>query len=1208
MAESSNTEVKKGFMVLSFVGVTGTYDKEGKPVEKPETVTMSTGSTQGEGYCIFLANYHSETIKKEGKKKSEPIIDNGTCAISYALSLQGMRFIKKMYSPNEIFVKVLFKPGTKSTSDDNTDVTFIATLPKATLESSFLNKKVTLSCDGKTVCDDYYVHEIKPEYRNGVLYVNFTIFSPDKQMTMMEYCRTFLSKKLWSEIVKTELANYKLPYDKKTTITRGTDNSKFLNNGSQEHIFPYLVQYNESFYDFLKRTTNRWGEFLYYENKNLNIGYDNNGSVKEFTDKDYYSLTYNDLTASLVQQANVGSLSPEASDDAQMLEKVLEKGKYDIVKGEISSLFNPGEDRGLDCYLMKKLGNLLINNKTIWGFLVDQGVEDGLASATAETNSSNFNKQFDNSYFKKKDKKDVRFTDDQYSGDSFNEFSEFNPIVDAAKYAGIVKKEINSGRNMAVIDFDTTYPDVKLGQFIKIQNEKYLVVQVEGFQPEKVVIVDNQYLEYEVATNKVKYKVLAIPQNKVKEKAEDQSAKDTKFYPSLLPTGHVRKAGTQLAKVVDADDPARQNRVRVKFDWQSSSESPSPWLVYATPASTEGAGIHGKHYVDEEVMVNYVNGNVEHPYVIGAIEEQHPFSLRANDIVQMTPYGQRILMNDAMGEGATAFLASMNPSTKFIQGFFPGGDMFKTDASKSFAGGIELRDTYGIWSIKGSTDQRNISIRSPFGDVKIDAFTGITINAPNGDVNIKGKNVTIEAGSNLKLISGKNIKNKFAWEGEKSGSATLMLANAAEEIAKKLAQKVASLVDVSVIRHTVEIFVKPVEGKIEISSGRYLMLGAGGVKPDYPVAAYKKPDSNSDKQNTNQEIKVSFDVALSTINAVLDVYKARYNGCVLKKNYLDQVLGECVYNEQAQTKTTSEVLKAIWDNLDMDKAALTNAIGFKGILKELGEGEHATDDQLKFFSLLINELDTQEDKDKTVRDAVNIFRNQVVKAARAMQNIIKHFNKAFTDDFDKFVKRQIDNSQRDGYNLTNLRNVLVKNNLPNCIIKNIKDQKYDAVRNFTAENTVFDDYKKPIRRAILIKLVNDFNFTRSAVSNDPMGMSKATVPPVPSPDCSDAKWKEFVESIQEMPKVKKDESLFEKVISDPMLEASGISDWKNIADDFAFGSSKNGQILFSSQDGTMVLERNIYRAKVDHNDIPLEEQNGVIQSYIARVRALMALA
>ena len=35
---------------------------------------------------------------------------------------------------------------------------------------------------------------------------------------------------------------------------------------------PYLVQYNESFYNFMVRSANRFGEFLYFEDGKLNLG------------------------------------------------------------------------------------------------------------------------------------------------------------------------------------------------------------------------------------------------------------------------------------------------------------------------------------------------------------------------------------------------------------------------------------------------------------------------------------------------------------------------------------------------------------------------------------------------------------------------------------------------------------------------------------------------------------------------------------------------------------------------------------------------------------------------------------------------------------------------------------------------------------------------------------------------------------------------
>jgi hypothetical protein len=61
-----------------------------------------------------------------------------------------------------------------------------------------------------------------------------------------------------------------------------------------------------------------------------------------------------------------------------------------------------------------------------------------------------------------------------------------------------------------------------------------------------------------------------------------------------------------------------------------------------------------------------------------------------------------------------------------------------------------------------------------------------------------------------------------------------------------------------------------------------------------------------------------------------------------------------------------------------------------------------------------------------------------------------------------------------------------------------------------------------------------------------------------------------------------------------MFDVKGFMEF---ADDFSYGSSKKGEILFASGDGTMVLDRGIYRANVggmdSESDDPMRpEDNG----------------
>lgn len=58
------------------------------------------------------------------------------------------------------------------------------------------------------------------------------------------------------------------------TKSQFNKNPRYLYYNDKEFIQPYLVQYNESFFDFLVRVSNRCGEFLYYEDGYFNIGWE----------------------------------------------------------------------------------------------------------------------------------------------------------------------------------------------------------------------------------------------------------------------------------------------------------------------------------------------------------------------------------------------------------------------------------------------------------------------------------------------------------------------------------------------------------------------------------------------------------------------------------------------------------------------------------------------------------------------------------------------------------------------------------------------------------------------------------------------------------------------------------------------------------------------------------------------------------------------
>ena len=842
----------------------------------------------------------------------------GAMDVNFSLSLGTFQLQQKMYSPHEIEAEILITP----TNIDRT--TQKVNLSKLDFFNMFANKRVALTYSNRnenneevtyTVGEDFYVHEFIPCKQPDKVQVMLKIYSPDKLLTLSQYCRSFTAKKLGGDILKKELPNFKLPYVKDESVKCDTTQMKHLLRGQQEHIIPYLVQYNESFYDLLARTTNRNGEFMYYYDGKLRIGYDADESKAVEIIDGYKSITYHNTPLAQLKQENEGPVELEASYDDNVLKSKVKKNGAAKVFATIKNMADM--DAGADYYWLSKVGQVLTNNKPIMNFMFDTAVNDLLMWAQQEALVSQYNDKHNEAYFKKK-KEHISMLDEQYDNDKTTlfQFSEADSIIKAKDYADILAGELLAEHNTIEIDYDTFAPCLHLGQLIKVDDKPYIISGITAKQETvNSYKIENYTDVIVVPSKKLVFRVNAIGMND-----------DKKFYPMMIPAGHIRQSGPQVAVVVDADDPTKKNRVRVEYPWQFTSAKPafdsvtasdlkardvtdaSPWLIYAASSGPAGAGVHGRHYLAEKVLVNYANNNVERPFVVGAVSTATPTSLKTGSAVIQAPNGEYIKVHEGTGKGATAFMANFTPGLSLVNGFLDVPDFFGSDneMSKAFEGGVELGDKYGIWKISGSTDRRAIDISSPWGNVSINAFTGISINAPNGNISIKGKNVSIEAGNNLTLTSGTNIRNKFA-STYGDGAAFNILSfmyDVETMVAKKLASMVESVIDLSLIRSLIEVYWKPQEGALTIQSNRYLKLGAGGALPGYPDAAYLNPKKleERDKKLTDKEIPQTLKMGpamVHIINAVPKIvdkmitnYKKSYEKCISKEDELNKAINK----------------------------------------------------------------------------------------------------------------------------------------------------------------------------------------------------------------------------------------------------------------------------------------------------------------------------
>ena len=1181
---------------------TNVNDTDGKPVKKEKVDLVIGDQTNVSSNLKFDVNWKYVTLVQPEKKGGKPTYKTteGKSVLTYSLILQRISFSKQMYSPNCIKALIQIDPGSHPSGSK-----YYADIPRADLLKAFKNKLVKLQIRdpqteaGKedTVGDDFFVQEIVPVFKKDAMYVTFHMFSPDKVMTYGSDCHTFVAKKLRSQILKDMIPTFAKPFPIAGTSADGSNKSKLsfnadymnlLNSGDKEHIFPYLVQYNESFYDFLARTTNRWGEFMYWENGMLNFGYKDSATEVDNVD----SYTYLNMSST---ENCINNNSNEAGYDDNILNRPTKKEKHHFIKGQMP-LYN---SEGWDMYIVKKVSNLLSYDKQIVDWIVSELIDDTIAYGQVKKYFDDVNEEFDKILFANTDN---ATNPERYnsSKNELNPFSEYDSLVDNVKYLKCLRGEVSASQNMIQLNLDTGWKNLKLGQVIKFKDVEYIIVNIVGTQLDTYSIEDNRSLivDGDYSKKPVRVIITAIQKNE----------NDKRFYPTVIPAGHVRHAQNQVATVQDVDDPLRANRVRVRFDWQAdaykSSEDYSPWLMTASTTATEGAGIQAHHYKNDKVLVGYADGNIERPYVIGSVPQKMAGAMNTNDLVFNTPNGQAIKMTDGTGAGATAMLAGISPTTKIVQGFFPAYDLFSSSndndvfTSKSFEGGIEMGDKYGLWSIKGSTDGRNVSIRSAWGDVKINAWTGITISAPNGDVTIKGKNIKLEAGNNITLESGKNVKNKWYPTLVDTSNWLTTIASipavVAEAVGKKLTELAVSTIDLAVIRTLIETFVKPVEGKLEVKSNRFLMLEAGGGSAAYPVEAYRK--GWRIKENVDHvATKEAFESIPGFVQALFSEFATHYwHAKASHEDLKDLIRQNTIVNAQDASKNVlpckkpEDILAAAWNGTNIDEAFLS----FAGMLKEPVEGQ---DDCHKIIKYFYPAHDPENEMDLAyLQSTINTVKARQATAKAnilaAAQEMAKHV--AILNAKDYFAEKKVEI-------ITNnkLSNKLTPDMLSSSILSTkLNDDDFKKLVPAMNAFSNTQEEEKKLRRKFFIEAVKAFNIKLEGPYDKITGLQKSA-PAAPDPYADDpnidTKWQEYCDCVRTLT-VKKDKEKdpgWEKFLTQTFVtpaKQSGGSAWynfgKNMADHFAFAGGEKGKILFSTEPGTMVLGPEIYRANVDYSE------------------------
>ncbi len=1111
---------------------------------------------------------------------------------NYLYSLVGLSMNKQMYQPTKIVADI---------SINKTEGTKWAPIKRTDIVEMFRFCKVTLRGDDDVIGDDYYVHEVIPEYKPDGMVMRLHIFSLDKLLTLKQTSRSFVGKKLLGDILAKELPKYLLPFNKgksmefKTEDRIKTVQQLVYQNAAKtkvEHIFPYLVQYNESFYDLLARTTNRWGEFMYYEDGNLQIGYNAEAQVKIV--QKYDKITYSCQDASLDLLGNIkdGNYEAEAAYDKNIYDAPVPKSPL-FVRGELGKFNGYG-----DKYAMKKIASFFNTDKNVISWAVNTLVDDGVSVLQAMSSTKLLNNEVNKKYFPEKDKvgtaeqygtyKFTLYDEETESKDGFNEFTEITSqyannadYYDASRYGKVLEFEQEAGNNMVFIDFDTTWPGLKLGQIIEVDGERFIVVNISATYKD----------------NKLTFQAKAIGAHV----SEVGGKKIYDFYPAMIPSGHVRYSGPQLAKIKDADDPTFSHRVRVVFPWQGEADNvdkkdATPWITFATKG--DGKTTTGKHNAGDEVMVGFVDGNVERPYVMGALQTKVAYDQNLN-VDFDTPGGHHMRLTDGTGAGLAKFVTSaLSPIAETFFNFVPApiaGKLFSDKSAfsgnKYFEGGFSLSDYYGIYKISGSTDKRNVTISSPWGDVKLDAFTGITISAPNGDVKIKGKNVTIEAGNNLKLESGTNIGWKLRNDkkfGNFSAASVGLTVTAA--IANKVAEK-TKLVDLSIVRSIVEVVMRPVEGALTIHSNRFLKLETHKDGCEYPKWAFN--DEKKTELLKAAEKKELTDGAKSLSDGVVELFRMTepiterlisdwcklMDDCAAKKKVLLKAIEDLdEYRndvQQPSCKDFAGLKETLWKKSDYDKELTEADMGFTDNVK-IGDNDDVVSDDC-VNRIVHNNIDLNV---LTIKSDIN--NNRKSKRREVLQAAIE-LRKAIVLVL-KFEMTQKDVDKMFGFfrwttlpkDAKKIMCKAISKDNDNCKKMLIYHMDNDLKDLTDPRHFINLSLKRKWRRVFCLNLLKELKLDQKRSKIGEGANAKVPDEPKKAQILDDTIWNNYVDSLTTVPKLEKEKNLFGQTIKDAF--AKQFSDAKDAVDFkksyqemFAWADGNPGGILLTANNNTYRL-------------------------------------
>ena len=241
-------------------------------------------------------------------------------------------------------------------------------------------------------------------------------------------------------------------------------------------------------------------------------------------------------------------------------------------------------------------------------------------------------------------------------------------------------------------------------------------------------------------------------------------------YPPYFQSDVFPRSSAQRAKVMENIDPEKMGRIRVQFLWQEEQDPNliTPWIRIAQPHGGKYKGFNFVPEIDEEVMVDFENGNAEKPYVVGTLwpGTQKPKDIRDDNslkyirtreghtlqFVDNKEGGGIVLYDTTMptGGGWCNYLVLLSKEEKLIRLESIGNIEIIAKGNIIMQAGENIESTAGNDIIDKAKNDINMKADN---DKKVDVANNLKVTVGSAK-SVSAGSISEDAGGEMKLTSG----------------------------------------------------------------------------------------------------------------------------------------------------------------------------------------------------------------------------------------------------------------------------------------------------------------------------------------------------------------------------------------------------------------------------------------------------------------------